>query len=385
MTLLLVFGAFTLSFSFLCSVLEAVILTVPPSYVASIQHTKRRTGRLLHRLKEDIDRPLAAILTLNTIANTAGAALVGNQARAVFESTWVGVTTGVLVLLVLIFSEIIPKTLGATCWRRLVTPAAWVIQWLIVAMYPMVMLANRIASLIARGQSVAQITRSEIHAIANLGHREGVIDEDESRIIESVMRFAALAVRDVMTPRPVVVALDESQTLAEAANADLRPSRILIYRDSVDSVTGYVLSYELLLGVARGEGDHALASLRRDILPLPDGVPLREAFSKMLGGNEHIALVVDQYGGTAGVVTVEDIVETLLGLEIVDETDRATDMQELARRQWARRARRLGLAVEGGTSTEPAAGEQATDNTDDPAAIPEEAAEPEIQEEQERP
>lgn len=359
MTLLAIYMAFTLVFSFLCSVLEAVILSVPSSFVAVLQRAGRRTGRLLHRLKDDIDRPLAAILTLNTIANTAGAALVGNQARAVFDSTRVGITTGVLVFLVLIFSEIIPKTLGATYWRRLATPAVWMIQGLIVAMFPMVMLANRIAALIAPGRSAAQISRSEIHAIANLGHRQGVIDEDESRIIESVMKFATLAVKDVMTPRPVVVALDESQTLAQAASADLRPSRIPIYRDSIDSVTGYVLSYELLLGVARGEGDHTLASLRRDILPLPDTVSLREAFSKMLGGNEHIALIVDQYGGTAGVATAEDIVETLLGLEIVDETDRATDMQELARRLWARRVQRRGLAVEGGASAAP---------VDDPAA-----------------
>ena len=157
-----------------------------------------------------------------------------------------------------------------------------------------------------------------------------------------------------MTPRTVVVALDESLTLAEVAEADLRHSRIPIYQGSIDSVTGYVLRYELLLAVARGEGERTVESLRRDILPLPDTTSLRDAFSRMLSRHEHIALIVDQYGGTAGIVTVEDIVETLLGLEIVDETDRATDMQELARRRWAGRVRRRGLAVEGGASTAPA-------------------------------
>ena len=255
---------------------------------------------------------------------------------------------------VLVFSEIIPKTLGATYWRRMAAPAAWTIQGLIVGLYPMVAFANRIAALIARGRPAARVSRSEIRAIADLGHTQGVIAADESRIIESVIQSGALAVRGAMTPRTVVVALDESLTLAEVAEADLRHSRIPIHRGSVDSVTGYVLRYELLLAVARGEGQRTVESLRRDILPLPDTTSLRDSFSRMLSRHEHIALIVDQYGGTAGIVTVEDIVETLLGLEIVDETDRATDMQELARRRWAGRVRRRGLAVEGGASTAPA-------------------------------
>ena len=357
MTLLLIFLAFTLVFSFLCSVLEAVILSVTPSYVAAGKRVGRSTGLLLHRLKHDIDRPLAAILTLNTIANTAGASGVGAQAIEVFDSVPLGATMGVLTFLVLIFSEIIPKTLGATYWRRLATPATWAIQALIIAMYPMVVLANRIAALIARGRPAARVSRSEIGAIADLGHSQGVIEADESRIIESVISCGALAVRDVMTPRTVVVAREESQTLAQAADADLRPSRIPIYRGSIDSVTGYVLRYDLLLGVARGEGDRTVESYRRDILPLPDTLSLRDAFSQLLSRQEHIALIVDQYGGTAGIVTVEDIVETLLGLEIVDETDRATDMQELARRLWAARVRRRGLAVSGDELTTPPANE----------------------------
>lgn len=347
MALLLILAAGTLTFSFLCSVLEAVILSVTPSYAAAERHAGRRIGSLLDRLKNDMDRPLAAILTLNTIANTAGASAVGWRAGEVFDSVPVGVVSGALTLLVLIFSEIIPKTLGATYWRHLAAPAAWAIQGLIVAMYPMVVFSNRIAALIARDRSAAAVSRDEIRAIARLGRSHGVIEADESRILESVMRFGERTVRYAMTPRTVVVALDESQTLAEAAAADLRPSRIPIYRGSIDSVTGYVLRYELLLGVARGEGDRPVASLRRDIPPLPDTLSLRAAFSRLLGRHEHIALIVDQYGGTAGIVTVEDLIETLLGLEIVDETDPATDMQELARRLWARRMQRRGLAVGG--------------------------------------
>jgi CBS domain containing-hemolysin-like protein len=354
MTLLLILLALTLVLSFLCSVLEAVILSVTPSYVAAMQGTEPRTGNLLQRLKDDIDRPLAAILTLNTIANTSGATWVGWQAGLIFASVHAGVIAGVLAFLVLVFSEIIPKTWGATYWHRLATPAAWTIQGLIVAMYPMVLFANRIAALIARGRPPARVSRGEIRAIADLGHSQGVIAADESRMIESVMQFGALAVRDVMTPRTVVVALDASLTLAEVGAGELRPSRIPIYRSDIDSVTGYVLRYELLLAVARGEGERTVESLRRDILPLPEALSLREAFPQMLSRHEHIALIVDQYGGTAGIVTVEDIVETLLGLEIVDETDRATDMQELARRLWARRVQRRGLAVEGGASAAPA-------------------------------
>ena len=383
MTLLLILAAGTLLFSFLCSVLEAVILSVTPSYVAAERRSGRRIGDLLQRLKNDMDRPLAAILTLNTIANTAGASAVGWRAGEVFDSAPVGVVSAVLTLLVLIFSEIIPKTLGATYWRRLATPAAWTIQGLIVVMYPMVLFANRIAALIARDRSAAGVSRGEIRAIADLGRIHGVIEADESKILDSVMRFGERTVRYAMTPRTVVAALDESQTLAEAAAADLRPSRIPIYRGSIDSVTGYVLRYELLLGVARGEGDRTVDSLRRDILPLPDTLSLRAAFSRLLGRHEHIALIVDQYGGTAGIVTVEDLVETLLGLEIVDETDSATDMQELARRLWAVRVKRRGLAGEGDELTAPnpdtetaagagreAAGGPGGDPAGDPAAEP---------------
>nr|ADI19373.1 hemolysins and related proteins containing cbs domains [uncultured Spirochaetales bacterium HF0500_06B09] len=216
----------------------------------------------------------------------------------------------------------------------------------------MVMVANRIAMLVARGRPVVRVSRGEIRAIAGLGRSQGVIAEDESRMIESVITFGSLAVRDVMTPRPVVVALDESLNMDEAADADLRPSRILIYQDNIDSVTGYILRYDLLLAVARGDGKQKVESLRRDIHPLPDALSLRDAFSKLMSRREHIALIVDQYGGTAGIVTLEDIVETLLGLEIVDETDRATDMQELARRLWAARVRRRGLSVSDKGTTE---------------------------------
>lgn len=343
----------TLVFSHLCSVLEAVILSITPGFVEARRRVGGRTGLLLHSLKKDIDRPLSAILTLNTIANTAGSSAVGWQAGIVFENLSAGVTSGVLTFLVLIFSEIIPKTLGATNWRRFSTPTVWVTQALIVSLYPVVMFANRIAMLVARGRPVVRVSRGEIRAIAGLGHSQGVIAEDESRMIESVITFGSLAVRDVMTPRPVVVALDESLDMSDAADADLRPSRIPIYRDTIDSVTGYVLRYDLLLAVARGDGNLKVGSLRRDIQPLPDALSLRDAFSKLLSGREHIALIVDQYGGTAGIVTLEDIVETLLGLEIVDETDRETDMQELARRLWAARVRRSGLSVsdEGITET----------------------------------
>ena len=345
--------------------LEAVILSITPSYVAAMQRAERRTGGLLKRLKDDIDRPLAAILTLNTIANTAGATWVGWQAGEVFASVPAGMIAGVLAFLVLILSEIIPKTLGAKNWRRLAVPAAWTIQGLIVGLYPMVLFANSIAALISRGGAASRVSRSEIGAIADLGHSQGVLAADESRMIESVMQFGALAVRDVMTPRTVVVALDETLTLTEATAAELRPSRIPVYRETIDEISGYVLRYELLIATARGEGDRTVKSLRRDILPLPDTLSLREAFSQMLSRQEHIALVVDQYGGTDGVVTVEDIVETLLGLEIVDETDRATDMQELARRLWARRVQRQGLVVEGAELTEPTDGRIGSDTNEE--------------------
>ena len=346
MLLLVLLLAGTLGFSFLCSILEAVILSVTPSYVVAITKRRPRTGRLLAGFKRDAERPLAAILALNTIANTAGATGVGAQALVLFGSTSVGVVSALLTLLVLFLSEIIPKTIGATYWRALAPPATRVTQWLIYGMFPFVWAGGMLRRIIVqRGRRPARVSKDELHAIADLGQQEGVVQDSESRVLRNVIRFGSLRVREIMTPRTVVVAFPEQTTVEEVLGDRLGPgfSRIPIHADNIDAVTGYVLKSDLLLSAADGRSDRKLAELKRKISLVPDTQPLRDLFTQFLDRREHIAVLVDQYGGMAGIVTMEDVVESLLGSEIVDESDVEIDMQKLARRRWERRAREMGV------------------------------------------
>ena len=335
----------TLGFSFLCSILEAVILSVTPSYVVAITKRRPRIGHVLARFKRDAERPLAAILALNTIANTAGATGVGAQAQVLFGSTSVGIVSALLTLLVLFLSEIIPKTIGATYWRVLAPPATRITQWLIYGMFPFVWAGGLLRRVLQRGQRPARVSADELHAIADLGRQEGVVQDSESRVLRNVIRFGSLRVREIMTPRTVVVAFSEQTTVQEvlAERQGLRFSRIPIYADNIDAVTGYVLKSDLLLSAAQGRSDRRLAELRRNISLVPDTQPLRDLFTRFLDRRDHIAVLVDQYGGMAGIVTMEDVVESLLGSEIVDESDVEIDMQKLARRRWERRAREMGM------------------------------------------
>ncbi len=352
MGLLIFYLALALGVSFLCSIMEAVLLSVTPSYVAAHQHTT--TGRLLQRLKRDIDRPLAAILSLNTIAHTAGAAGAGAQAAKIFGDAYVGIISGILTLLILVLSEIIPKTVGALYWRALAPAVARMLPPMIWILYPFVLLSKGITRLLARERRAPSISREELAALAELGRQQGVFEQEELRILKNLLRFHALRAKDIMTPRTVVFALPEELTIAEVLrrHPELRFSRIPIYRKTKDHITGYVLKDEMLLRAARDEGDLPLHQLRREILVVPENLPLPELFERMLNRLEHIALVIDEYGGTAGIVTLEDVVETLLGLEIVDEVDSTRDMQELARQQWRRRAARLGLLPESEAAAE---------------------------------
>ena len=346
MVLLLGLLAATLGLSFLCSVLEAVILSVTPSYVAALERSGHRVAANLARFKRDTERPLAAILTLNTIANTAGATLVGAQALIVFGNRWVALASAALTLLVLFFSEIIPKTLGATYWRALTPAAVATIQALVVTLFPFVAAGSLLRRLLGRRTTVERLSSEEMHAMADLGHQEGLLEQGESQILQNVIRFGELKVHDVMTPRTVVVAFDEAITVGDVLDqrAELwLPSRSPVFVENIDTVSGYVLRSDLLLRAAKGEAATTLVSLRREISAVPETQPLRTLFSTLLSRRDHIALVVDEYGGAAGIVTMEDVVETLLGLEIVDESDVARDMQSMARAQWERRARQRGI------------------------------------------
>ena len=348
MGLLLLYVALAIGVSFLCSIMEAVLLSVTPSYVAALEREGELVGERLHQMKENIDRPLSAILSLNTIAHTVGAAGAGAQAALVFESVPVGVISGVLTLLILIFSEIIPKTLGAVYWRTLAPAVVSTLIPTIILMWPLVKLSEGLTYLLSSDEDETSFSREEFTAMAELGEEEGVFEEKESRILRNLFRFNSLRVQDVMTPRTVVFDLPEGKTIGEVVEEhdEFRFSRIPVYDDDPDDVTGYVLKDEILLRAAQEEHEVSLEEMAREILVVRENLPLPDLLERLLDRLEHIALVVDEYGGVAGVVSMEDVVETLLGLEIVDEADSVEDMQALARKQWFKRARELGMLSE---------------------------------------
>jgi CBS domain containing-hemolysin-like protein len=352
MLLLIAFGLLALVFSFACSIFEAVLLSVTPSYVATCEQAetpkRRRTGRMLRSLKEDVDRPLAAILSLNTIAHTAGAAGVGAQAQHLWGSAAVTAASVVMTLLILVLSEIIPKTLGALYWRGLSGVVARLVTTLILVLYPFVLLARGLTRVLARGKRDAEVSREELGAMAEVGRREGVIDEEESRILRNMLRMKELVARDVMTPRPVAVMLREDALVSEALECavEARFSRLPVFGKDRDDIRGYVLKSDLLLAGARDEFHRRVSDLKRPLMSVPETLPLPDVLERLLDGREHLALVVDEFGGTSGILTLEDVVETLLGTDIVDETDAAGDLRNLARERWRRRAGERGLAVE---------------------------------------
>lgn len=348
MGLLLVYVALALGVSFLCSVMEAVLLSVTPSYVAALEREGDAIGERLHNMKENIDRPLSAILSLNTIAHTVGATGAGAQGAVVFGEAYAGVIAAVLTLLILVVSEIIPKTLGAVYWRTLTPAIVRILVPTIILMWPLVKLSQGLTYLLSQDEDEAAFSREEFTAMAELGEEEGVFEEKESRILRNLFRFNSLRVKDVMTPRTVVFDLPENKTIGEVVDEhdEFRFSRIPVYDDNPDDVTGYVLKDEMLLHAAQEEHDVSLEEISREILVVRESLPLPDLLERLLDRLEHIALVVDEYGGVAGVVTMEDVVETLLGLEIVDEADSVEDMQALARQQWFKRARELGMVSE---------------------------------------
>ncbi|TYP91711.1 Hemolysin, contains CBS domains [Fodinibius salinus] len=348
MYLLIFYLSLAIGVSFLCSILEAVLLSVSRSYIAIMERKGERSGKLLRRYKEDIDRPLSAILSLNTIAHTVGAAGVGAQAQIVFGDAYVAITSAVLTFLILVLSEIIPKTIGATYWRELAPVAARTMRALMFLLYPLVVMSQAITRWLSNEDNIPSFSREEFSALADLGVEEGVFEEEESRIFKNLIRFNSLRVKDIMTPRTVVVGFDTGLTVGEVSDKveQLHFSRLPVYGEGRDEIAGYVLKHDLLLMMARGETDRKLKELKRDILIVPEIMPLQDLFERLMSKQEHIAIVVDEYGGFAGVVTMEDLVETLLGMEIIDEVDTIEDMQKMARKKWMERAKRLGIVPE---------------------------------------
>ncbi len=348
MILLFVFLFLALGVSFFCSILESVLLSVTPSYAAALEEKSPRLGAELKKLKKDIDRPLAAILSLNTVAHTIGAAGVGAQAMRIFGEAYVAVISAVLTLLILIVSEIIPKTLGAIYWRKLVSPSIHTIKVLIFLLYPFVILSRKITLIISKDRKNISVSRDEIRTIVNMGFQEGSLLKKESTIINNLMRFGKLMAKDIMTPHSVMLSLSADMRLEDVIkqNPVLRFSRIPIYRDNFEHIDRYVLKDDILLGISKTKKNKKLDDISRELLVVPEMVTLYKLFDQLINRRETISLIVDEHGGVAGIVTIEDIVETLIGIEIMDETDITEDMQKFARMQWIKRAKRLGLISE---------------------------------------
>jgi CBS domain containing-hemolysin-like protein len=346
MTLLVFYLTLALGVSFFCSIAEAVLLSVRPSYVEALEPKGSAGAAALVALRANLDRPLAAILSANTIAHTVGAAGVGAQSAAVFGSGYVGITSAILTLLILVFSEIIPKTLGATHWRRLAPTFGILINGLTRALLPLVWLSERITRLLATsGASAFTFSRDEMEAMAEIGAREGQLQAKELRIVRNLMRLRNLSVSDVMTPRPVIFAVPSAMTVRDFLehHAEQPFSRIPLRGEGADEESAYVLRADLLLAQARGELETPLTAFARELPVIPDTSSASTAFDMLMLKKSHIAVVVDEYGSTRGLVSLEDIVETLIGLEITDELDRVADMQALAHQRWRERMQAIGV------------------------------------------
>ena len=338
MIFIYLFGA--LGISFLCSILEAVLLSTPMSFITAKEQEGKKSASLLKELKNNVDRPVGAILSLNTIAHTIGSAGVGAEVTRIWGDEWFGIASVVLTLLILIFSEIIPKTIGSNSWRSLALPSAGVIKFLIYITYPFVILSELITKLFSTKEkdNTVTVSREEVSAMVDMGTDEGVFKESESRIIKSCLKLSNVKAKEIMTPKIVLEMADESMSLKEFYDAnDWRFSRIPIFKEDKDNVTGYVLKDIILEELSEDQFDIKLSEMKRPILTFSEDESVFTIWEKMLGMREHISIIVDEFGGLRGVVTMEDVLETMIGVEIVDEQDTTTDMQELAREVYQQR------------------------------------------------
>jgi CBS domain containing-hemolysin-like protein len=344
MTLLLTYLAIAIGVSFLCSVLEAVLLSITPSFVEQISSKRPRAAKQLVTVKAQLDESLSSILILNTFAHTMGAAGVGSQAVQVFGAKWETLIAVLLTLVILYFSEIIPKTLGATFWRKLAIPSAFVISWLIKLVYPLVWIATLLTRLFSSKEG-GQITREEIIALASLGHRDGNLFTQENEYLSNLLKLREIKTEQVLTPRSVVHMLNEDSTVTAALDDDktVQFTRMPVYGTNLDDIVGIVNKRDLFQAERKGNGTLAIGSKVKPITRVSEKLPVQKLLDMFIKNREHLFLVEDEFGQTAGVVTLEDAIETLLGREIVDETDAVEDMQELARGNYRARLRNKKL------------------------------------------
>ena len=331
--------------SFLCSIMESVLLSTPQSFLM-VKHDRGHIwAKNFIDLKLNIDKPLSAILSLNTVAHTVGAAGVGAQAVKLFGEDYFGVVSAILTILILVITEIIPKTIGARYWKYLTKSSYYTIWVMIILTYPLVLMSSVITKLFSKQNNDQTTSREEIAALASIGADEGLFSDKENKIIQNILKLKNVKVTEIMTPRVVVALADEKLSLHDfLKNKDyLKFSRIPVYSDNDENVTGYVFRQEVFENLAEDNRNLRLKEIKRDIIVVPENMVLFTLWEKLLEKKEHIALIVDEYGGLDGIVTMEDIIETLLGLEIVDEKDTVTDMQKYARERWKTRQAKYNL------------------------------------------
>ena len=349
MGLLLFYAIISIFFSFLCSILEAALLSFTPGFIKLKANEGKDYAHTLTELKKDIDKPLIAILTVNTVAHTVGAIMVGVQSEKVFGDGRgaVGIVSAVMTIAILVLSDIIPKTIGATYWKSLGKFTATTLNLLIFPLkYTGILwLMLLTTKLIGKSAHVSTMSREEFIALSDTAGEEGVFEESETTVIKNLLVFKSVQAKDVMTPFSVSVIENEATTIEHFHNThkNLQFSRIPIYKNKPNNITGFILKDDVLEELINAKGTEPLSILKRDIYITRPNTPIPELFEIFIQRKNHIAIVIDEYGNNLGLVTMEDIIETLLGLEIMDESDNIEDMQILARKNWEKRAKKIGL------------------------------------------
>lgn len=346
-TTLLLYIGFALVASFVCSLLEASLLSSSRSYIEAKAQEGVASAQVMLQHKLNVERPISAILTLNTIAHTVGAAGAGAEAAGIFGSQYVGVISAILTLLILVLTEIVPKTLGATYWRALMPFTAYTVRALVFVLYPFVWIFQQLGERLRPEHEEPTVTRGELTTLASIGEQEGTLRARESRMLRNLLQLEHIHVSDIMTPRTVVFALPEAMTAGEvlAKHHTLSFSRIPVYGEDIDDVTGYVLRHDILTANADDQPNTPLSALRKEISVVTETLTLAQALERFVAERQHIFLVIDEYGGTAGILTMEDAIETLLGIEITDESDAVEDLRALAL-QRVKQLNRQRLAAE---------------------------------------
>lgn len=343
MTLIAVLFITTIGISFLCSLLEAVLLTSSSAYIAILVKENKRSGKLLEHLKENLDRPISAILTLNTFSHTLGSAAIAYQVQIRYGQEIVTIVSFTLTFLILFFSEIIPKSIGAAHWKALVPFSAYAIQFMILLLYPFVILSEWVGKSFARRSEDPEVTREEILMTAEIGMEEGALKGKESHIIKNLLMLDKIYVSDIMTPRSVFFALEQDLTVEEVftRHRPLRFSRIPVYAGNLDNIVGMSHRYKIHDALSNDQHDKKIRDLVTPISSIPERMTVSQVLDFFIKEKEHIALAVDEYGIVAGLVSLEDAVETLLGVEIVDELDSVEDMRKFALEQWQLRKQKV--------------------------------------------